>query len=107
MRATASPAEGWLLSNKAEEVGINKRDETERSFQHRAWARKQWVNPNTTGVINYVNLVTGVPLENIELEISTGLKELKYYVRFPLGAGGTAALDEGGVAQDFIFDDIK
>lgn len=97
-------AEGWLLKNKAKEVGVNKLSETEQSFQHRAWAKKQWVLPNTSGIINYVNLMTGVPIEDIEISYSTGMRELKYYVRFPLGAGGTEA-SEGGISEDFIFND--
>lgn len=97
-------AEGCLLKNKAKEVGVRKIEETQRSFQHRAWAKKQWVNPTVSGITNYVSLITGVPEDKIEISCSTGMKELKYYIRFPLGAGGTAALDEGGVAQSFIFD---
>lgn len=103
-------AEGWLLTNKARELGVTKRDETERSFQHRAWAEKQWVNPTVSGIINYVHLITGFPKDEIEVTQSTGYKELKYYVRFPLGQGGTAALDEGGasnVSDSFVFSDTQ
>jgi len=95
-------AEGGLLIARAKDIEIRKRDETERQFQHRAWAKKQWVNPTTSGIINYISLIANVDEEDITIYTPTGTRELKYYVRFPLGAGGTASLDEGGLATNII-----
>lgn len=97
-------AEGWLLTNKAKELGVYKRDETDQAFQHRAWAEKQWVMPNVSGITNHLSLLTGIPTGEFEITAPTGTRDLIYYVRFPLGAGGTASLETGLQNTSTIFD---
>jgi len=96
-------AEGYLLTRRAAEIGVRKRNETDQSFQHRAWAKKQWVMPNEPGIRAYVSTLTGVPVGEIDVTPSTGMRELKFYVGFPLGAGGTENLEYGGTSQAFVF----
>ena len=67
-------ADKFLLTDRAKDVGVTKRNETTNEFQLRAWAKKWWKIPTKDYIIDYFAYFLNTNTGNLSLTLYTGLE---------------------------------
>lgn len=97
-------AEGWLLEQKARDLGVVRKEDSDTSVQYRAWAKKHWVTPTYSGILNYVSSITKIDTDNITIVENNG-RECNLEITIPIMQGGTYVT--GSVSYNSPFDKVS
>jgi len=98
-------AQGFFLKDKAERFGVKKRDETDESFQWRAWAKQWWIIPTQDRIKEYISHFTRVDKSKIQIE-EKFFPEAIWTIRLPILSGGLNTVGDLLSPDDSTYNEI-
>ena len=98
-------AQEQFLVEKAYRFNIKQRDETDESFQWRAWAQQWWMIPTKTRIKEYIAHFTKVDVSRISIE-EHYFPEAYWIIRLPIFSLGTQAVGNLLSVDDNTYDEL-